>query len=669
MKKIIYLLLLACILPSFIFAQKTKKIVSETSDGSLKRVYNVQSKNPIIKHGSYIEYYNKNKTKEGEYIDDKKDGEWLFYTPKKKLQIKAQYTNGVKTGKWVFFYLNTDIVQSEIFYRNNKIDSTFTYYMSNQLKRAEKHFSDGSGIETTYYEDGGIYEIIKIGNGESSSLKQLFFQNGQLHREIIYYKSTPLTAITCFNNKGENIDGGSLENGTGELITYHLPIDKSQNQLKVKSYENYKDTLLNGISRYISEKGFTKERREYVQGEKKGLWEFFDETGAYKYETYYSFSEDSSEPFSDFYIDYSKQLISKPFFPGNEYYRVEKTKKGKFKNNKRNGEWSYYSDNGSLIYNGMYVDGKRVGKWNYYFKNSKKVSTEIYYTENKIDSVFSYYFMNRKIRYELKNFSDGTGTVHSFYKNGNQHEVIPRKNGFIEGITEIYFINGQLHRTTIYSNSKPKTVVNCYNQKGEEIFGGDLLNGNGEFAFYYLPLKNNINDLKPKSLEMYKDHKLNGLATYLWENGNLEKTGYYNDNKKYENWQYYNTKGQTSYNQNFSVTEPDQDNDNESVLSSLQVTVMPSFPGGENKMYQFIGKNIQYPHAALENGISGRVFVSFVVLETGEIADIRIIRGIGSGCDLEVYRIMSQIPKWNPGLQNGTPVNVYYKMPIKFTQR
>jgi protein TonB len=99
----------------------------------------------------------------------------------------------------------------------------------------------------------------------------------------------------------------------------------------------------------------------------------------------------------------------------------------------------------------------------------------------------------------------------------------------------------------------------------------------------------------------------------------------------------------------------------------LVVENMPEFPGGEAAMYKFIGNNMDYPRMAKESGISGRVFVTFVVERDGSVTDVQILRGIGGGCDEEAVRVIKMMPKWTPGKQRGKPVRVQYRMPIKFT--
>lgn len=93
----------------------------------------------------------------------------------------------------------------------------------------------------------------------------------------------------------------------------------------------------------------------------------------------------------------------------------------------------------------------------------------------------------------------------------------------------------------------------------------------------------------------------------------------------------------------------------------------PSFPGGIEQFYRFLQSNIRYPAKAFENNVQGKVFLTFVVEKDGSLTDIKVVRGIGSGCDEEARRVITISPKWKPGIQNGRPVRVQYTMPISFT--
>ena len=96
------------------------------------------------------------------------------------------------------------------------------------------------------------------------------------------------------------------------------------------------------------------------------------------------------------------------------------------------------------------------------------------------------------------------------------------------------------------------------------------------------------------------------------------------------------------------------------------VEAMPTFPGGDVGLARFLNKNIKYPMMARESNIQGRVYVTFVVETNGSITDIKILRGIGGGCDEEAIRVVKMIPKCAPGKQRGKPVRVQFNLPVRF---
>ena len=96
------------------------------------------------------------------------------------------------------------------------------------------------------------------------------------------------------------------------------------------------------------------------------------------------------------------------------------------------------------------------------------------------------------------------------------------------------------------------------------------------------------------------------------------------------------------------------------------VEEMPQFPGGENALMEYVSKNVVYPEEAKEKEIQGRVFIGFVVEKDGSIGEVKVLRGIGGGCDEEAVRVIKGMPKWKPGIQKGKPVRVSYQIPIYF---
>ena len=91
------------------------------------------------------------------------------------------------------------------------------------------------------------------------------------------------------------------------------------------------------------------------------------------------------------------------------------------------------------------------------------------------------------------------------------------------------------------------------------------------------------------------------------------------------------------------------------------------FPGGEEGLFKFLSDNVKYPTMARESNVSGTVFVTFVVEPDGSVSNVKLLRGIGGGCDEEAMRVVKQMPRWKAGKQRGRPVRQQYNLPIKFT--
>ena len=101
--------------------------------------------------------------------------------------------------------------------------------------------------------------------------------------------------------------------------------------------------------------------------------------------------------------------------------------------------------------------------------------------------------------------------------------------------------------------------------------------------------------------------------------------------------------------------------DDNNIYSTAGIEVKPDFPGGMAKFYKFVGNNYRTPE---EEGLAGKVYVTFVVEKDGSLTDIKVVRDIGFGTGKEAIRVLKSCPKWNPGEQNGKKVRVLYSLPI-----
>ena len=98
----------------------------------------------------------------------------------------------------------------------------------------------------------------------------------------------------------------------------------------------------------------------------------------------------------------------------------------------------------------------------------------------------------------------------------------------------------------------------------------------------------------------------------------------------------------------------------------VSVEVMPEFPGGTAALMKYLGSNIKYPTISQETGSQGKVIVQFVVDRDGTISNPEVVRGVDPYLDKEAIRVISSMPKWTPGVQNGKKVRVKYTVPVSF---
>jgi len=106
-------------------------------------------------------------------------------------------------------------------------------------------------------------------------------------------------------------------------------------------------------------------------------------------------------------------------------------------------------------------------------------------------------------------------------------------------------------------------------------------------------------------------------------------------------------------------------NSNEKVYTAVQQ--LPEYPGGSSEYYEFLDKNLRYPATARRNNTRGRVIVTMVVEKDGTLSQVKVVRGIGDGCDEEAVRLVQLSSPWKPGIQNGRAVRVMYSVAVSFT--
>ena len=97
------------------------------------------------------------------------------------------------------------------------------------------------------------------------------------------------------------------------------------------------------------------------------------------------------------------------------------------------------------------------------------------------------------------------------------------------------------------------------------------------------------------------------------------------------------------------------------------VEQMPEYPGGMQALFEYLGQNLKYPEDAKQQKVEGRVIAIFVVETDGSISNVEVVKPVFPSLDAEAVRVLSDMPKWKPGMQSGKVVRVKYTVPINFS--
>lgn len=189
------------------------------------------------------------------------------------------------------------------------------------------------------------------------------------------------------------------------------------------------------------------------------------------------------------------------------------------------------------------------------------------------------------------------------------NEVVERK----------YYLNDQLKSEIHFSNYSRRTR-------------------NGSFKAYH-------SNGKLKESGYYSQNKLIDSLKTFWDNGTKKREDLYVDGK-FQSGKMFNSDG----------TE----------VPHYDYEIMPEFEGGLNELIRYLSMNIKYPKVARKKGISGKVYIQFMVDKAGSIKNVKVLKGVSEELDAEAIRVVSAMPKWKPGLLDGDKVNTYFNLPISF---
>lgn len=332
------------------------------------------------------------------------------------------------------------------------------------------------------------------------------------------------------------------------------------------------------------------------------------------------------------------------------YYHLDlKQSEGEVdKDGNKTGLWKFWSAEGDLVKTATYKNGVLHGE--------KQV--EVLHPNTGLAMVF-----NEKL-YEIALRRQKISALDTII------ERMYYKDGMLDGIKSVFDDNGKLISEIEFKEDEKHGQERIYNPKGGRITERHFyFKGESDSAYFY----NKLGEIEQKTILQKNGHEINRyyiqeklyqqIESYevdggieriscYWRSGILEKCDTL--------MEYYTVADEDAY------VVPD-----DSVTASPEeeiffiTEVMPEFPGGFAEMYKFIQSNIKIDTSKVQHPVDKNIFAGFVVRKDGSITDIKILRGIEPELDNAVIELISKMPAWIPGKQNGRVVNVEYKIPVK----
>ncbi|MBD78504.1 MAG: hypothetical protein CL840_06270 [Crocinitomicaceae bacterium] len=471
-----------------------------------------------------------------------------------------------------------------------------------------------SGKVTTYFENGKVNYLHRYRNGNIDGESRIYYESGKL-KELGHY------------------EGGDREQewiGFYEDSTVNWKGTYDDDQQKGEWMWNYK----NGQPRQI---GF------YNQGKKVGDWKGYFQSGLPHYLVQYN---DESLYQGEVWFKYE-----------NGNYKV----KGQYSNDLKDGDWVSYYKNGQVKLEGRFDKGVRVGVWKGYYSDGS-IEVSLSYVNGKLMGDAIWYHPSGAISVQEQYGQKKMKKVSIYDRDGKKAKSESLYNApNVKPINLCKQLNRRLGEIVKPEGVKKLKLEVRINEKNE--FLGFSISDSAKWTKYYGSVSGVLNSIQwesrvimgqpRESIEYYNFLIVEGKLTpsYLRYRSPYTRYGLMPEH----------------YEPELVADEYIEDLKSREVYTIVEN--MPKYPGGEEAMYQYLAKTVKYPPMAKDAGIQGIVYATFVVRRDGRVVDIRVLRGIGGGCDEEAIRVIGQMPKWKAGTQRGRRVSVQYNLPIRFILR
>lgn len=237
------------------------------------------------------------------------------------------------------------------------------------------------------------------------------------------------------------------------------------------------------------------------------------------------------------------------------------------------------------------------------------------------------------------------GPTLSYYENGKKKQQITYNRGMPTGLAYYFHINGKLSKIVEYGDD------------GVENFLGFGMVAKGKV----------VSVLDSSGIVMVRDG--NGTAHQISEEEQLRETGMYVNGLKHGRWSGADLQGNFTFEEIYESGKLIQGT---SALPSgkryeyKQLQKLPEFKGGADAFNRFLTQTIRYPSDARADGITGRVFLQYVIAADGSVRDVEVVAPVHPSLDREAVSVLRRSPKWLPATKRGIPVSATYRMPVTF---
>jgi len=516
--------------------------------------------------------------------------------------------------------------------------------------------------------------------------------------EVVYYRKWKKLGVEKYIINDYYLSGQlqmkALAKNSEDPVTKYGTVTRYYENGQIESVGKYEDDLSTGAWKYYYENGDIEKFGNYIEGDRNGKWVGFHKDSILEYEGTYLMGDQEEEWVWKYKNGQIAETVTyeedKRITKRVGFYRTGKPRffVGYNSKGEKHGDFWQKYQNGEFIKTGQYEEGKKTGTWSGY-SESNQLLQEARFTKGKRDGVWTSYYETGKKESEVI-YDNGIKKGPNFwcYKTGQMAFLESYKDGVLKK-SKAFGPNGEkadAEKANVSPKVTSQNIADLLNKNlSQEIKDSEIedigvvfsIDAEDKFMNLDLILGKTDSSLVPKFEKQMGNLKWNSRIIMSEKYGSkeyyvLSKTiagilvptfdSYYSNFVKY--------KWFSDYCSTYSDEEDsdEADNDTTSVSDEIFTIVedMPSFSGGESKLMSYLSHNTKYPTLAKNARIQGIVYVTFTVSQFGKVEDVRVLRGIGGGCDKEAARVVKGMPRWSPGFQRGLPVRVQYNIPIRF---